>query len=229
MESNILLTPTKLISSVENVLMQTPESTSCNQLNIEGNGECELLMGTFSGLKISNAAGALKRSADLMTVEGTPINLTKRIDLHSTPNIRLLSSTDEQKSQIVPTVADGEEFSATNNLRPLGCSAVTMTSALQSTHPRKVLIISAGSDDHDTGDHQENALRTELLCGPNGCLRRGLLGMPIHHLFCQAIRITVSSIFVVFKLRFSDRMSMEAIHNSHYQLPFLELNSNIYN
>jgi hypothetical protein len=185
MESNIILTPTKLNSSVENVLMQTPENTSCYKLNTDGNGECELLMGTFSGLKISNAAGALKRSADLMTVEGTPINLTKRIDLHSTPNIRLQSHVDQQKSQFVSTDAEGKDFSSINNICPPGYSAATMSSALQSTHPRKVLIISAGSDDHNTGDHQENALRTELLCGPDGCLRRGLLGMRLHHLFWQ--------------------------------------------
>jgi hypothetical protein len=198
MESNIILTPTKSKSSVGNVLMQTPENTSSNKLNIDGNGECDLLMGTFSGLKISNAAGALKRSADLMTVEGTPINLTKRIDLHSTPNIRLPSPVDKQKSQFVSTVADGEDFSALNSLCPQGCSAVTLTSALQSTHPRKVLIVTAGSDDHNTGDHQENALRTELLCGPDGCLRRGLLGMRIRYLFCKIIRITVSCIIIVF-------------------------------
>jgi acetoin utilization deacetylase AcuC-like enzyme len=37
---------------------------------------------------------------------------------------------------------------------------------------RKVLCISSGSDDHNTGEHQENALRTALLCGVDGCLRR---------------------------------------------------------
>lgn len=191
-------TPTKLQSSVENILMQTPENASCKKPSIEGNGECELLMGTFSGLKISNAAGAFKRSADLMTVEGTPINLTKRIDLHSTPNIRPLFSKDQQYSHTVSTVDGTEGFSMRGNLCPLGCSAVTMTSAPQSNHPRKVLIISAGSDDHNTGDHQENALRTELLCGPNGCLRRGLLGMQACHTYVVKSFVVLSPTLLIF-------------------------------
>jgi acetoin utilization deacetylase AcuC-like enzyme len=33
----------------------------------------------------------------------------------------------------------------------------------------------SASDAHDTGDHQETMLRTELLCGPEGCLRRDIL------------------------------------------------------
>jgi acetoin utilization deacetylase AcuC-like enzyme len=40
---------------------------------------------------------------------------------------------------------------------------------------KKVLIINSGGregEQHNTGDHQENALRTALLCGPLGCLRR---------------------------------------------------------
>lgn len=190
----------KFQSSIENILMQTPESASCNIPNIEGSSECELLMGTFSGLKISNAAGALKRSADLMTVEGTPINLTKRIDLHATPDVRLLSSAEQQYSRILSTIADDDDFRAIGNHCLPTCSTVTMAPAMHSNRPRKVLIISAGTDDHNTGDHQENALRTELLCGPNGCLRRGLLGMQEHHLFCLTVRTIVSSYFYFYQL-----------------------------
>ncbi len=38
----------------------------------------------------------------------------------------------------------------------------------------KLLIVNTDSDMilHDTGSHQENRLRTELLSGPVGCLRR---------------------------------------------------------
>jgi hypothetical protein len=38
----------------------------------------------------------------------------------------------------------------------------------------KLLIVNTDSDLilHDTGSHQENRLRTELLSGPSGCLRR---------------------------------------------------------
>ena len=35
-----------------------------------------------------------------------------------------------------------------------------------------MLVITSGKDEHNTGEHQENALRTALLCGPDGCLRR---------------------------------------------------------
>ena len=46
---------------------------------------------------------------------------------------------------------------------------------------RRVLIVcSDASDDHDTGIHQENALRTELLVGQLGCLRRAALRSSLH-------------------------------------------------
>lgn len=39
----------------------------------------------------------------------------------------------------------------------------------------KLLVITSASDEHNTGDHQENALRTSLLVGEQGCLRRSSL------------------------------------------------------
>lgn len=135
--------------------------------------ECNYLMETFSGMKINNQAGALKRSADLMTVEGSPVNLTKRIDMNQTPNTKFLQCPfsrrvlqEEESTLDQSSVVVLRNDATVKTLSPKGCTL----------HPRKVLVISSVSDDHDTGNHQENALRTALLCGSNGCLRRGQLG-----------------------------------------------------
>ena len=46
----------------------------------------------------------------------------------------------------------------------------------ESQHKQVLIISSSGNDEHLTGDgHQENALRTALLCGDDGCLRRPAL------------------------------------------------------
>jgi hypothetical protein len=78
-----------------------------------------------------------------MTVEGSPVN--KRMDLLPTPNVKSAPPFE---------------------------TSLTIKEDSSKVLPRKVLVISSGSDEHDTGEHQENALRTALLCGPEGCLRR---------------------------------------------------------
>ena len=166
------LTPTKSSITRTEHLMQTPESTNSERLTYGNNEDCHVLMETFSGMKICNAAGTLKRSADLMTVEGTPVNLTKRIDMNPTPNTKLLpsgcSTPYSTAIKLETHHCDDEEdlVDATNTLSRKGSVP----------YPRRVLVISSGTDDHNTGDHQENALRTALLCGTNGCLRRAQLG-----------------------------------------------------
>jgi hypothetical protein len=166
-----LTTPMKaahVISKNNDVLMQTPINMCPQDSN--DRDDCNMLETSFSGMKIdNNIAGALKRTADLMTIEGTPVNLTKRMDLNPTPNAKF-QSIHPPTLPIFTASNDGNEECTRKN------SAVTnvkiMPQGLQVPSPRKVLVISSGSDDHNTGEHQENALRTALLCGTNGCLRR---------------------------------------------------------
>lgn len=166
-------TPKKAINNVNNHIMQTPDSKRSGNSSVGRDDDCYYLMETFSGMKINNHAGALKRSADLMTVEGSPVNLTKRIDMNQTPNAKFLLSSCSEAAFVGEAIVV-----SANNAIALKDSAImkvaSLTGSVQS--PRKVLIISSVSDDHDTGNHQENALRTALLCGTNGCLRRDQLG-----------------------------------------------------
>ncbi len=105
--------------------------------------EEEMLLDTFSGMRLQGQAGSHKRTADVLTIEGSPVSVKywhKRQDTQPTPKPK-----------------HHNFFHGTHKVN---------------TVPRRVLVLTAGSDDHDTGAHQENALRTALLCGPDGCLRR---------------------------------------------------------
>lgn len=137
---------------------QTPVNVRTNHEDGES-----LLVGSFSGMKIQQAftddnesslnGGLLKfkRRLDNRTVEGSPCvqGIFKRLDVHPTPAKEIFQ--EEHKS------------------RPL----------LQNTDEKKLLIVYSASDEHDTGVHQENSLRTALLCGGDGCLRRSALSSSI--------------------------------------------------
>ena len=120
--------------------------------------ETETLMDTFSGMAFNDSLGANKRRLSAMTVEASPVNqYWKRQDVQPTPRVSL-----SQRS--------GRE----GDLQKVKKNVFAYNAKLP---PRRVLVLSAGSgEDHNTGAHQENALRTALLCGPQGCLRRRLLG-----------------------------------------------------
>ena len=167
-------TPKKSSTSAPDQLLQTPKAVSSDRLSTGSNDDCNVLLETFSGMKINNASGALKRSADLMTVEGSPINVMKRMDSNPTPNAKSLVTA----YSISSFAGVGELLNQTcdNNLKGDTTRTVVLADA-QPKHPRKVYVISSGSDSHDTGNHQENALRTSLLCGADGCLRRHQLGL----------------------------------------------------
>eukprot|EP01038_Epipyxis_sp_PR26KG_P007318 gene7318-9972_t len=112
----------------------------------------DILM-TFSGLKIY--PGATKRTIDRRTIEGSPVveSFSKRIDLHPTPI---------QLSKSVP-------LNSISNLTEIPSKTEQIYNRANNN---KVKVICSSSDGHETGEHQENALRTSLLCGKNGCLRR---------------------------------------------------------
>ena len=152
--------------------MQTPESLSTTNGESE---ECHMLLETFSGLKINNTAGTLKRSADLMTIEGTPMNITKRVDLNSTPTTNYVLTADLLDSFSACTAVNDDVALNISKLDAVTKAVATTSVTQRPAYPRKVLIINSSTDDHDTGNHQENFLRTKLLCGADGCLRRSLL------------------------------------------------------
>jgi hypothetical protein len=93
----------------------------------------ESLSASFTNMELLHEAVS-KRSTDRMTVEGTPINhISKRIDLNETPaSFRMFSS--PIKSDVV----------------------INLDCNLNGLHPikptkQKVLIMTSGSDEHDTG------------------------------------------------------------------------------
>lgn len=179
--------PLKSEQMINDNAMQTPEKTNKHRVSFNNaSDDCNILMETFSGMKINNLAGTLKRAADLMTVEGTPVNITKRIDLNLTPNLKLQSmyplepsdcSLSSDSRKVIDDTRNDNDMNVNsdtnknvNNNRN-HCDRNSFQNNISET-ARKVLCISSGSDDHDTGEHQENALRTALICGVNGCLRR---------------------------------------------------------
>ena len=150
------------------------------------------LLQTFSDLKIhqtSSTNGLLKRSKfDTMTIEGTPVNVNKRMDLHETPimmkdTLFWFCDQTESKSETLPIVPNTQIIPNHNQSKSNPISQTKSASSstaydhpvttINNQTPSKVMIIcSSGNDEHNTGEHQENALRTTLLCGPDGCLRR---------------------------------------------------------
>jgi hypothetical protein len=172
------ITPMKS-AKIMNDAMQTPENINKHRVSFT-NASGDSLSKTFSGMKIHNLGGTLKRAADLMTVEGTPVNITKRIDLNPTPNLKIPPGTYPVETSIIDYTRNNSSIQVNHNSnndivnangdrnnRDRHSSKINISET-----GRKVLCISSGSDDHDTGEHQENALRTALICGDNGCLRR---------------------------------------------------------
>jgi acetoin utilization deacetylase AcuC-like enzyme len=89
-----------------------------------------------------------------MSIEGSPlITSAKKMDLNKTPNSSFRKMSFEY-TDILSTIDEINKISATEGT---------------------VLVISAETDSHhvhNTGSHQENAARTSLLSGDQGCLRR---------------------------------------------------------
>ena len=103
------------------------------------------------------------------TVEGSPMFSNKRMDTLPTPHI----------SQKVNT---SKPFSSRSSIS----SQDTFASLLKSkSFVEKRVVIFSASDTvatHSTGSHQENELRTILLNGPDGCLKRKQLDNYVHHM-----------------------------------------------
>ena len=108
--------------------------------------EVELLMDSLENLQFAD------RHEDCRTIEGTPL-----------PRSRASSSSFAPPSPVFMQ-QEGAHVISPAMSTPVG------------TDRQGVMVFQcSGSDAHDTGDHQETMLRTELLCGPEGCLRRDVL------------------------------------------------------
>jgi acetoin utilization deacetylase AcuC-like enzyme len=143
----------------------------------ENNGEADFLS---AGIERMN----LKRgSSDRLSVEGSPLMnpQLKRIDDTSTPlnrgSIGSLGSSSSSGCATPQLVLRIKR----KDLNPIQVikedHVVEEVSKREASGQKQVLIVSpSGDDEHLTGDgHQENALRTTLLCGDDGCLRRSAL------------------------------------------------------
>jgi len=129
---------------------------------------------------------ASKRSSQYMegwnTVEGSPIinspcsPVSKRLDTSKTPGpeVQCTSSALREWQELAKSVEKVKLESKATSVDDALSSGASGASSDSGYHT--VLVVSAlEGDDHDTGVHQENALRTELLVGPTGCLRREAL------------------------------------------------------
>jgi hypothetical protein len=143
----------------------TPSKLDISNQGYETNDQ---VLEIFSQLKISaekispnisdSGRSKTKRSVEQCTVEGSPLNISKRID-------------------ILPTPMKFERSIIQSSFQPFP-SQTKLNALLDST---AVAVFSVGDDSiHDTGSHQENSLRTQLLSGKSGCLRRSLLAQHVH-------------------------------------------------
>ena len=128
-------------------------------------GSHDDMLHEFPDLSLNDATHnymASKRSSHLITVEGSPMvfSLKKRLDSNPTP-IRISQPLGEC-GMMQQKLGSG--------LQPLSKFECSREESDSST--LKVLVISTESDHHETGDHQESVLRTRLLSGNSGCLRR---------------------------------------------------------
>ena len=113
----------------------------------------------FSAMKLHKQSFKRQHSRD--TIEGSPMN-TKRVDMQKTPLFvkALQDNSNRMEEDGIPT------FISMNDLPPFNSPQPTKRPTTPTaTTTKKLLVIAAASDGHDTGEHQENALRTALLCG----------------------------------------------------------------
>ena len=143
------------------------------------------LEASFSGLKLGkDALVQQKRPLEHVTIEGSPISGSSSantpLSFHTSHNCTILDSDNDNNSDNNDEDDSNDDDDDDDSIHqltkridlnptPVRKPSVDYTSTNQIS---KLLVISSGSDDHNTGDHQENFLRTALLAGNNGCLHR---------------------------------------------------------
>jgi acetoin utilization deacetylase AcuC-like enzyme len=148
----------------------------------------ELSSDLANGLALQH--GLKRRSSDRDSIEGSPVmNPEKRIDSNARTPILVKGFRENMgtplvlKLKIKRNMLNGGEDSTVPMVQSPEAKSEPSTDGDSFTciedkevpgGERQVLIIdsSGGENQHNTGDHQENALRTTLLCGELGCLRR---------------------------------------------------------
>lgn len=122
--------------------------------------------------------GRMKRHfSERYTVEGSPFISgadIKRRDVLPTP-AKVSFNIDPIAEELTHVGLAVASIDASPTSLTAGIAATATPTISRSDGVQKVLVICSASDEHDTGNHQENALRTALLCGPEGCLRRKAL------------------------------------------------------
>jgi hypothetical protein len=151
----------------------------------------EHLVGSLSAMKIHRDHGfdsddlgkevlrAKRRHlSERFTVEGSPFvkgGDVKRRDLLPTPSKSHFTNSLDELAAVhrppSPILEHDSSHSSTPSLSPV-FSAASATAAVTVAAKDRLLVIFSNSDEHDTGNHQENALRSAVLCGPQGALRR---------------------------------------------------------
>jgi acetoin utilization deacetylase AcuC-like enzyme len=141
---------------------------SMSAVKLEPSNEDILNEDTVGDLPI-NRIGAHKR-LNRESIEGSPFILKKRTNVQTTP---------------IAFQTYRNNYLETNN----GTKQATATHPIFASAPNTPLtVIVSGSDEHDTGDHQENSRRTKLLVGlEEGCLRRASLQSHIHWIDADTI------------------------------------------
>lgn len=135
-------------------------------------GGLDDVMGSFSGMRLHNPNN--KRQMEQDTAEGSPVNV-KRLDLQPTP----VSSAQIAQPQLTNITSAAAAAATDENPQSGDSSSYSFFSrgnvVGETNNGKEVVVLCSASEGHDTGNHQENALRTALLCGPAGCLRRAPL------------------------------------------------------
>jgi hypothetical protein len=115
----------------------------------------------------------VKRALEHHTIEGSPFttSIPKKLDINPTPSRVIFE-------QQVPIIPPAPEPKVNSTSIPSNAHAVK-------SEEYSVMVLSSASDDHNTGNHQENALRTALLCGEEGCLKRAAISPSIKWVSCD--------------------------------------------
>ena len=160
--------------------MDTPTRSGRRTLekDVDSEGDLNKVMQSMSEMKLRRREGSVDEQDDeegqrfqfsplasKRTVEGSPMNIQpngKKMDLNRTP-VRFLDCMETEANI-------GSVFTSSST-----ATAMTTSSSSSTSNVGRVLVLSSSNNEHDTGNHQENKLRTELLCGPEGCLRREAL------------------------------------------------------
>ena len=176
-----MATPIKAVTFSEENSLDLSQNSSQSP-SVQSEDHEEYLVNHLSGIKLSKSDNlaefqpsfAIKRIAESMTVEGTPLMYpptAKRLDLNPTPLAFKLNEDYPQNCSLESSVQSIP-------MRPFPSESIP-----RCKNGRGVLVIPSCNEGHITGEHQENALRIALLTShERGCLRREELKDNIHWL-----------------------------------------------